>query len=140
VLGLAAGAVTGSLGTLAHLGVVVAGGDVWPAGLALAVGLVLSADTALAAVTRSAVAMLASATGRALAVATAAAPGPGGDLLIQGGWPSEVWALGAVLVPALAAPLLSTWAAARRAQEARRGRAAPLGSLLEPTGSRPSAR
>jgi hypothetical protein len=140
LLGLAAGVVTGLLGTLAHLGVVVAAGWTWPAGLAVAVGLVLTADAALAAGTRSAVAMLAAATGRALAVVAAATPGPGGDLLLLGGWPSEVWALVAVLAPAFAAPLLSTWAAARRVQEVRRVRAVPPGALPEPTGGRSSAR
>ena len=140
VLGLSVGALSGLLGTLAHLGVVVAGGTAWPAGLALALGLVVAVDAGLAWATRSPVAMLAAAVGRALALLVAAAPGPGGDLLLLGVWTSEVWVLVAVLAPAFGAPLMSTWAAARRVREARRARPALVGSRPEPTGRRPVAR
>jgi N-acetyl-1-D-myo-inositol-2-amino-2-deoxy-alpha-D-glucopyranoside deacetylase len=117
---LGVGVVTGFLGTVAHLGTAPAGDATWPAGLGLAVLLAVAADVALAVSTRSAVAMLGAAAGRALVVGVTAAPGPGGDLLLLGVWASEVWALVAVLLPALAAPSMSTWAAVRRVRDAHR--------------------
>lgn len=119
-LGAAVGAVTAFAGTAVHLEVAISGGVVWPVGLVLAVALVLLTDLALAVATRSAIAMLGDATGRAAVLVVAISPGPGGDILLMGGWRSEAWSLVAVLVPALAAPLLSMWSTVALVRASRR--------------------
>lgn len=120
VTGAVVGAVTGLAGTAIHLEVRGSAVGAVPVGLVLALALIVAADLALALATRSAVALLGDATGRAVVLAVTIAPGPGGDVLLLGTWASEVWSLGAVLLPALAAPVVSMWSTASRVRALRR--------------------
>lgn len=116
---VAVGALSGALGTVAHLWTADLAAGRWRVGLALAVALVVAVDAALlSAVPRAAVA-LGDAAGRAVVVAAVLPRGPGGDIVLQGGWPSEIWILLSVLIPAMAGPPLATVAAVRRVRTAR---------------------
>jgi len=114
-IGVVVGAASGVLGTASHLWT----DGRWPRGLGLAVALVIAVDMTLLAAAPRAVLALADAAGRALVVAVALLRGHGGDVVLQGGWVSEVWILLAVLIPAFAGPPLATMSAVRRARSGR---------------------
>ncbi len=117
-VGLLVGFVSGVLGAAAHLWDATVGGQVLPLGLLLAIGLTCVVDATLLVALPSTTTALADAAGRAVVVGVVLVRGPGGDVGVLGGLPSEIWILLSVLLPAFIGPPLATVAAVRRARRA----------------------